>query len=318
MIIADLFYIVLFVTVFGSMAWILIMFFQNILRIRIPFYLCTVMLLFYTIPFFSPGLTLVMQDQKWISAFLTASKIWMIGCYISLGYLIFRSAYAYFTVRKYIPCHEKAVLHILRRSAALLGMKKLPEILYGDLKDPACVISAGHPKIILSKRISEQLAEQELTVILTHELIHIKRDHLLLQKCIDVIVCMHWFNPLAWAARHEFSVCCEMDCDQNVFRNIPGLSASDYANLMLKMLKLALPHKCCTANAIGTLDFLLARHRFQSILSTTSTVKKCFSVILSFTIMTTVISGSLVSSRTYFCSSALTMNTRVERSVSHE
>ena len=42
------------------------------------------------------------------------------------------------------------------------------------------MISLGHPKIILSKRISEQLTEQELTVILTHELICFYKSVLIL------------------------------------------------------------------------------------------------------------------------------------------
>jgi beta-lactamase regulating signal transducer with metallopeptidase domain len=315
--ITDLFYVVIFVTAFGSIAWILIMFFQHVLKIRIPFYFCSLMLLFYILPFFNSGLNLVMQDQKWIPAFLMASKVWIIGCCISLGYLIIRSAYAYFAVCKYAPCQDEAVARILQKSAELLEIKRLPVILYGDLKDPACVISLGHPKIILSKRISEQLTERELTVILTHELIHIKRGHLFLQKCFDFIFCIHWFNPLAWAARHEFSISCEMDCDQTVFKNIPGLSASDYANLMLKMLKLALPSKHYAANAIGTLDFMLVRQRFQSILLPTSAIKKCCSVILSFAIVIFVISGALVGSKAYFYS-VPTGNAQIERSMGHE
>ena len=251
---------------------------------------------------------------------MTASKIWAVGCCVSLGYLIVRNIYAYFAVSKYAPCHDEAVARILQKSATLLGMKKLPKILYGDLKEPACVISLGHPKIILTKRISDQLTEQELTVILTHELIHIKRGHLFLRKCFDVIVCFHWFNPLAWAARHEFSLSCEMDCDQKIFKSIPELLASDYANLMLKMLKLALPNKRYAASAIGTLDFMLARQRFQSILMPISTIKKCCSIILSFAIVIAVISGSLVSSRTYFYSvpTGNAQDSQIERSASHE
>ena len=315
--IADLFYVVLYLTAFGSIAWIFIMFFQHVLKIRISFYFCSLMLLFYILPFLSPGLKVVTQDQKWIPTFLTTSKIWAIGCCVSLGCLIIRNIYAYLAVRKYAPCHDETVACILQKSAMFLEMKKLPEILYGDLKDPACVISLGHPKIILSKRISEQLTEQELTVILTHELIHIKRGHLFLQKCFDLIVCIHWFNPFVWAARHEFSISCEMDCDQSIFKNIPELLASDYANLMLKMLKLALPNKRYAASTIGTLDFMLARQRFQSILMPISTIKKCCSIILSFAIVIAVISGSMVSSRSYFYSVS-TGNAQIERSAGHE
>lgn len=314
--IADLFYIVLFVTAFGSVAWMFIVLLQHFLKIRVAFYLCSLMTGFYVIPFFSPGLRLAVEDSTWIGGYLIASRLWALGLCIAVGYLVFRNGYAYFTVRKYTPCHDESVARVVQNCAEHMKMKRLPEVLYGNLKDPACVISLGPPKIILSERIVRQLTERELAVILTHELIHIKRGHLLLQKCFDFILCIHWFNPLAWAARHEFSISCEMDCDQTVFKDIPGLSASDYANLMLKMLKLALPAKRCAA-AIGTLDFMLARQRFQSILSPAPPIKKCCSVILSLAIIVAVISGSLSGSKSYFYS-VPTGNAPIERSAGHE
>lgn len=315
--IADLFYIVLFVTAFGSMAWMLIVFFQHVLRIRVAFCLCSFMMAFYIFPFFSPGLRLAAENQLWIPAFLTASGIWAIGLCVSAGCLVFRNAYAYFTIHRYARCQDESVLHVLQSCAARMKMKRPPEILYGDLKDPACVVLLGRPKIILSRRIVPRLAERELAVILTHELIHIRRGHPFLQRCFDLIVCIHWFNPLAWSARHEFSISCEIDCDQAVFKVMPELPASGYADLMLKMLKLALPNKHYAANALGTLDFMLARQRFQSILSPASAVKKCCSVILSLTILIAVISGSLFGSKNYFYP-ALIGNAQIERSAGRE
>lgn len=315
--IADLFYIVLFVTAFGSAAWMSIMFLQHVMKIRVAFRLCSLMMFFYLIPFFSPGLRLVAQDQNWLPAFLTASGVWAVGFCVSAGCLMVRNVYAYLAARKYAPCQDEPVIRVLQDCFVNLKMKRLPEVLYGDLKEPACVISFGRPKIILSERIVRQLTGRELTVILTHELIHIRRGHLFLQKCFDLIVCIHWFNPFVWAARHEFSLSCEMDCDQTIFRNIPGLSAPYYTNLMLKTMELTLPNRHNTANAIGALDFMLARQRFQSILSPASTVKKCCSVILSFAIMAAVVSGSLFGSKSYFYP-ASTGNTQMERSVGYE
>lgn len=318
--IADLFYIVLFITASGGITWLSIMLLQHVLKMEIPFRLCSVMMLFYLVPFFSPELKLTAENPVWIHSFRAASGVWATGFLLSACFLAVRDIHAYFTVRKYALCQDEPAIHVLQNCAARLKMKRLPEILYGDLKDPACVIFTGHPKVILSERIVRQLTEQEFAVILTHELIHIKRGHLLLQKCFDLIVCVHWFNPAAWLARQEFSISCEMDCDQSVFRNIPGLPPSDYANLMLKMLKLALPNRNDASNAIGTLDFMLARQRLQSILSPASAVKRLCSVILSLVISAAVISGSLSGSKSYFYpSSAGNAGTpQIERSAGHE
>lgn len=318
--VTDLFYITLFVAAFGSIAWICVMLLQHVLKMKVPFCLCSMMMLFYLIPFFNPELKLIAENQNWISPFRISSGIWAAGlcvfaCYFAICYI--RAA---FIVRKYVPCREESVVSILRSCSAHIGIKQLPELLYGDLKDPACTILIGYPKIILTKRITDQLTARELAVVLTHELIHIKRGHLLLQKCFNLIVCIHWFNPIAWLARHEFSVSCEMDCDRTVFKSMPELSASAYANLMLKMLELALPNKHDAANAMGTLDFVLARQRFQDILFPASALKKCCSVILSLGIVAAVLCGSLSCSKNYFYPFSVqnAENAQIERSANHE
>lgn len=317
---ADLFYIVLFVTTFGSIAWICVMLLQHVLKLKVPFSLCSIMMGFYLILFFNPKLKLIAENQNWIYPFQVSSGIWAAGLGVFACSFVIRYVHAALIVRNYESCREKSVGSILRNCAVHVGLKRLPEILYGNLKDPACTILIGHPKIILSKRIADQLTKQELAVILTHELIHIKRGHLLLQNCFNLIVCIHWFNPIVWLARHEFSVSCEMDCDRNVFKSMPELSASAYANLMLKMLELALPNKQDAANAMGTLDFVLARQRFQSILVPDSAVKKCCSMILSLGIVAAVLCGSLSGSKSYFNSSSVENagNVQIERSADHE
>lgn len=314
--ITDLFYIVLFVSAFGSAAWVLVLLIQHVFKIRIPFCLCPFMLAFYLFPLFSPGVRLVAENPRWLQPFRTASGIWAAGLCLSFGYLVFRNGYAGRMVRGYAPCREESVIRILRDCAVRMKMKRLPEILYGDWKDPACVIFLGSAKIILSERMVQQLSRQELAVILTHELSHIRRGHLFWRSCFDWIVCVHWFNPLVWAARREFCLCCEMDCDQTVFRVIPELSAADYANLMLKMRKLSLPNRRYPANAIGSLDFLLAKQRLQSILSPASAVRKGCSVLLSLAILMAVTSGSLSGSQNYFYP-ASAGSTRMERSADH-
>ncbi|HBC27177.1 MAG TPA: hypothetical protein DC013_07170 [Ruminococcaceae bacterium] len=312
---ADLFYIVLFLTAFGSIAWSSVILTQHILKIRIPFPFCSLMMLFYLVPLFRPGLKLVAEDPDWIRPYLTAAVVWGTGFFLSVGITIFRTWFAYAAIRKYAPCRDACVLHALQSCAERLRMRRVPEILYGDLKEPACVLAAVQPRIILSRRMVQRWSEPELAVILTHELVHIRRKHLFLQKCFDLIVCIHWFNPLAWTARREFSIACEMDCDQTIFRTFPQLSAAGYAGFLLRMMKQSMPNRHKAAGAIGSLDFLLARRRFQNILFPPSAIRKCGSVLLSLAVIVAVVSASLVGSARYFYpSSAGTM--QIERSMS--
>ncbi len=71
--------------------------------------------------------------------------------------------------------------------------------------------------------------------ILLHEQVHIKRrDHIV--KCAAYLVlCLHWFNPLAWAAFLLMGVDMEMSCDERVLREMGGETKKAYSLSLLSL-----------------------------------------------------------------------------------
>ncbi len=70
---------------------------------------------------------------------------------------------------------------------------------------------------------------------LLHEQVHIRRgDHIL--KLIGFLaLCIHWFNPLVWAAFILSSKDMEMSCDEAVIRKMGASVKKGYANTLLAM-----------------------------------------------------------------------------------
>lgn len=103
---------------------------------------------------------------------------------------------------------------------------------YGADTVPApFVMGIFRPRIYMPGR----LIGEEREYVLLHERIHIKRmDHLI--KLISYLaLCIHWFNPLVWAA---FFLCArdmEMSCDEAVIRHLGSGAKKDYAVLLLDL-----------------------------------------------------------------------------------
>ena len=71
--------------------------------------------------------------------------------------------------------------------------------------------------------LPEDLGAQEERYILLHEEIHIRRRDPLFRALAWLALCLHWFNPLVWAAFHISGRDMEMACDEAVLQKL-GLS----------------------------------------------------------------------------------------------
>lgn len=81
------------------------------------------------------------------------------------------------------------------------------------------VFGIFRPRIYLP----EDLGAQEERYILLHEEIHIRRRDPLFRALAWLALCLHWFNPLVWAAFHISGRDMEMACDEAVLQKL-GLS----------------------------------------------------------------------------------------------
>ena len=80
------------------------------------------------------------------------------------------------------------------------GLKRGVDLLFGPR--PGLVATWGwrRPAVLLPASASEWSAER-MRIVLLHELAHAQRGDWMLQTVADVLRCVWWFNPLAWAVR---------------------------------------------------------------------------------------------------------------------
>ena len=74
------------------------------------------------------------------------------------------------------------------------------------------------PKIYLPAHLSDQ--EREYVIL--HEQAHIRRYDHIVKFAAYFILCLHWFNPLAWLAFLLMNVDMEMSCDERVLKGLGG------------------------------------------------------------------------------------------------
>jgi beta-lactamase regulating signal transducer with metallopeptidase domain len=119
----------------------------------------------------------------------------------------------------------------LREKAGL--RRSVPLGLSGNTGVP---VTAGvfHPKIILPADFD--LRKEELTShIYMHELIHIRRRDNAASLITLYIVCVHWFNPLAWLAYLLLCRDLELACDSAAVKLFGLQERAQYAQSLIAM-----------------------------------------------------------------------------------
>ena len=69
----------------------------------------------------------------------------------------------------------------------------------------------------------ENYLEEELYIILTHEIIHYKQKDLLLKSLSYIVLIVHFFNPFAWILFFRVQEWSEYACDYKACEHVGGI-----------------------------------------------------------------------------------------------
>ncbi len=90
------------------------------------------------------------------------------------------------------------------------------------------------PVILMPKQFDWD-NEEQLSYVLMHEAIHIRRLDAALKLIMAAAVCMHWFNPMVWVMYLLFNRDIELSCDEAVIETFGEKSKASYALTLISM-----------------------------------------------------------------------------------
>ncbi len=113
-----------------------------------------------------------------------------------------------------VQCPVKVIVSANATTPMIMGLRKptivLPDIRYG---------------------------EKELAMILSHELVHLKRGDLPVKFLMLVANAVHWFNPAAYSLNKQIHTLCELSCDEQVVRGMDSKNRRFYGETLLSTLE---------------------------------------------------------------------------------
>ncbi len=153
--------------------------------------------------------------------------------------LLVRKITVYQGFIRYIKAYSTEIsdidtLNILSDCKEKLHIKTRVELHHNTLLTSPIMIGFFHPDIILP---AGELKNNELSYIFMHELLHYKQRDMFYKWLIQIVVCIHWFNPFVYLLEKEVNKACELSCDEAVISILDGNARREYGDMLISFVK---------------------------------------------------------------------------------
>lgn len=135
-------------------------------------------------------------------------------------------------------CSYFRLQHRLRLSVPLTD-----QIYWTEAIQTPMVFGILNPRIYLPLSCSQE----DLTYVILHESMHIKRRDFLWKLLAYLICLIHWFNPVIWLAFHLLANDMEKACDEAVLQQLNREQCKEYAHALLQAVTTAYGRKIFVA-----------------------------------------------------------------------
>ena len=112
----------------------------------------------------------------------------------------------------------------------------------------AAIFGVIRPIMILPDAVLE---EKTVAHMIRHEMKHYANYDLWLKFFVDLLVVIHWWNPVVYVMRKELSLAFELSNDYMVTRDMPELEKLEYAETLVQAAKLTSNQQVYDLNLTG-------------------------------------------------------------------
>ncbi len=121
-------------------------------------------------------------------------------------------------------------------------------------------------RIFVPRGFSDTFPPDERRLALKHEMLHHRRGDLWASAAALIVLSLHWFNPLAYAAHRAFRRDLEAACDADLLAGAGGTERQLYARTILRCAARSIPQPICaltdTQELKGRLEMMKREYSF--------------------------------------------------------
>ncbi|MBE7047615.1 MAG: hypothetical protein E7396_09465 [Ruminococcaceae bacterium] len=160
------------------------------------------------------------EDNIYVMSFVWLSVALLVFCLKIIRYWIFTAKLYKFS--EPVSCPE--IKEYTNRKIKTRISEKICTPLVAGMIKPVLLLPKG------------DFTSEQLNNILAHESTHINRNDILYKWFVNIVKCVHWFNPMIYYISRQINVDCEISCDIYVTRNMEDGEKCGYVDTILSLL----------------------------------------------------------------------------------
>jgi len=122
-----------------------------------------------------------------------------------------------------------------------------------EIKSP-CIYGLFRPFLLLPSNLHARLTKAELECVFLHELAHIKRGDPMTNWIMNLLVCIHWFNPFIWFAMRQIQADRELATDTRVLETVDKDRRQVYGETIVRLLETLNHHSPPLVGTVGIVE----------------------------------------------------------------
>lgn len=131
------------------------------------------------------------------------------------------------------PISNMALLDRVAVIGEQIHVSRAVELCVNPLVSSPLLFGILRPCIVIP---DADLSDRNFYNTILHELTHYKRGDMFYKWLVQIIICLHWFNPLVYLMGREINKACEFSCDEAVIKRIGPDKGPDYGNTLLESM----------------------------------------------------------------------------------
>jgi beta-lactamase regulating signal transducer with metallopeptidase domain/protocatechuate 3,4-dioxygenase beta subunit len=174
------------------------------------------------------------DPEPTLSARACLALVWFAGVLLLAGHRSWLAIQLARQRRSWRPVSDRRILQVFEACRRELGLVWPVEVfLDPGLAGPATG-GLWRPCIVLPTKLVSSFSNEELRLVLLHELLHVRRLDVPSDRLAALLAIVHWFNPVAWLALACLRRERELACDAAVLDRVDTDEACRYGYLILK------------------------------------------------------------------------------------
>lgn len=182
---------------------------------------------------------IILNNEIATKVFNTFTFIWLLGISVLVIVMIYAAIKFNKRVRKSNSVYDEKIINLFEMCRVKAGINKNVKLIKSSFVKSPCIYGLIRPKILMSESILESREKINLEYIFLHELLHIKKNHILVNYIIFTLSTIHWFNPIIRYSLNKIKEDMEIICDSEVLNILDYNKKLQYGNLLLDLQEIS-------------------------------------------------------------------------------